>query len=128
MTYLLDTHALVWFMSGDSQLSARARILIDDEANELYFSVAGLWEIAIKYSLGKLNLHRPFDELFPAQLELNSINVLDISVEHLKTVCKLPFHHRDPFDRLIVAQSVVENLPIISTDAVLDRYSVNRLW
>ena len=84
--------------------------------------------MAIKFSIGKLDLGRPFDELFPHQLEQNSIEILSITVEHLEVVCELPFHHRDPFDRLIISQSQVEKLPIISTDAIFDRYDVKREW
>ena len=80
--------------------------------------------MAIKFSVGKLELGQPFEELFPHQLENNSIEILAITVEHLKAVCSLPFHHRDPFDRLIIAQSQIEKLPIISKDTIFDRYGV----
>jgi PIN domain nuclease of toxin-antitoxin system len=83
MRYLLDTHSLIWFLGGKLQLSNRARELIDDETNELFISVASLWEMAIKWSIGKLNLGQPFDEMFPAQLQNNSIEVLGISLDHL---------------------------------------------
>ena len=128
MRYLLDTHALIWFLGGDPQLSAHARQLIEDEENELFISVASLWEIAIKVSLGKLSLGAPFETLFPAQLESNSIAVLSITIDHLHTVRVLPFHHRDPFDRLIIAQAQAEAMPVISTDAVFDSYSIPREW
>lgn len=128
MKYLLDTHSLIWFIGGDVQLSSNARQLIDDEENELFISVASLWEMAIKFSIGKLNLGLPFETLFPEQLENNSIGILGITVEHLKAVCNLPFHHRDPFDRLIIVQSQVEKLPIISTDTIFDSYGVKREW
>ena len=84
MRYLLDTHSLIWFIGGDSQLSAYARELMDDEANQLYISIAGLWEMAIKFSTGKLNLERSFGDMFPEQLEKNSIDILGITVDHLK--------------------------------------------
>ncbi len=128
MKYLLDTHSLIWFIGGDVQLSSYARQLIDDEGNELFISVASLWEMAIKFSIGKLNLGRPFATLFPEQLENNSIEILGITVDHLKAVCNLPFHHRDPFDRLIIAQAQVEKLPIISIDTIFDNYGVKREW
>lgn len=128
MRYLLDTHSLIWFIGGNVQLSFYARQLMDDEANELFVSSASLWEMAIKFSIGKLELGQPFETLFPAQLENNSIEILGISVEHLKAVCSLPFHHRDPFDRLIIAQAQVEKLPIISTDTIFDRYGIKREW
>lgn len=128
MKYLLDTHSLIWFISGDGQLSPHARHLIEDENNELFISVGSLWEIAIKFSLGKLELGQPFEEFFPQQLEDNSIEVQAITVDHLNNICNLPFHHRDPFDRLLIAQSQVEKLPIISVDAIFDKYGVKRVW
>ena len=118
MRYLLDTHSLIWFLNGDDQLSDFARQLIEDENHELFISIASLWEMSIKFSLGKLNLGQPFETIFPTQLESNSIAILAITVEHLTAVCNLPFHHRDPFDRLIIAQAQVELLPIISTDRI----------
>ena len=128
MKYLLDTHALIWFIEGDNQLSDHARQLIENEANELFISVASLWEMAIKVSIGKLNLVQPFETLFPSQLEANSIEILGVSVDHLKEVSGLPFHHRDPFDRLMIAQAKVEGFPIISVDAAFDAYGVRREW
>ncbi len=83
MKYLLDTHSLIWFIGGDAQLSPDARQLIDDEENELFISIASLWEMAIKFSIGKLDLGQPFEKLFPEQLQNNSIEILGITVEHL---------------------------------------------
>jgi PIN domain nuclease of toxin-antitoxin system len=128
MRYLLDTHSLIWFIIGDLQLSDRARQLMDDDNNELFLSIASMWEMAIKCSIGKLHLTQPFEKLFPAQLDTNDISVLSITVDHLKAVCYLPLHHRDPFDRLIVAQAQVEHLPLISADTILDSYGVQRVW
>ena len=128
MKFLLDTHGLIWFLNGNPRLSSRARQLVEDENNEVLVSIASLWEIAIKSSLGKLELGEPFDQMFPRQLQENAIEILDISVEHLNAVRILPFHHRDPFDRLILAQSQIENLPIISVDSAFDAYDVRREW
>ena len=128
MRYLLDTHGLIWFLSGDAQLSHHARELIEDEKNDLFVSIASLWEIAIKFSIGKLNLEQSFEDMFPAQLENNNLGILAITVNDLKSVSDLPFHHRDPFDRLIIAQSQVGQLPVISGDTVFDRYDVAREW
>jgi PIN domain nuclease of toxin-antitoxin system len=128
MRYLLDTHGLIWFLSGDARISAEARQLIEDDNNDLFVSIASLWEMAIKYSLGKLYLTQPFEVLFPAQLEANDIKVLDITIDHLQATCRLPLYHRDPFDRLIIAQAQVERLPLISTDTILDSYGVRRIW
>ncbi|HXM50708.1 MAG TPA: type II toxin-antitoxin system VapC family toxin [Pyrinomonadaceae bacterium] len=128
MRLLLDTHAFLWFIMGSANLSVNARALIENPANERQLSVVCLWEIAIKTSLGKLTLSAPFDELIPAQLMLNGIDVLNIKVDHLSTLTSLPFHHRDPFDRLIIAQAIVEKLPVISLDGVFDTYGVTRHW
>lgn len=128
MRLLLDTHAFLWFIMGSANLSVNARALIENPANERLLSVASLWEVAIKVSLGKLTLSAPFDELIPAQLKLNGIDLLSIKVDHLSTLTTLPFHHRDPFDRLIIAQSMVEKLPVISIDAAFDIYGVTRNW
>ena len=91
-------------------------------------SVASLWEMAIKISLGKLVLTEPFETMVPEQLDLNGIDQLGIEFKHVTQVSKLPFHHCDPFDRLIVAQALIEELPIISADGALDAYGVRRLW
>jgi PIN domain nuclease of toxin-antitoxin system len=128
MKLLLDTQAFLWFIMGSSNLSAHARALIEDVANEKFLSVASLWEIAIKLSIGKLALSAPFDVLIPQQLSLNGIELLNITVEHAAVVAGLAFHHRDPFDRLLIAQALVEKMSIVSIDAAFDAYSVTRLW
>lgn len=128
MKYLLDTHTLLWFLSGDKRLSAKARRLIENPNNVILLSIASIWEIAIKVSLGKLQLHKPFDELFPDELHFNDIKVLDITVESLIKLIAFPLHHRDPFDRLIIAQSVVEECPIIGVDPSFDAYGISRDW
>ena len=128
MKYLLDTHTLLWFLKGDKKLSDKARRLIDSPRNSKFLSIVSLWEIAIKVSLGKLVLDKPFEKLFPEQLYFNRIEVLDITVDSLIKLTTLPFHHRDPFDRLIIAQALVEELPIISADAAFDAYEISREW
>lgn len=128
MRILLDTQAFLWFITDDTKLSVFARSLIENPDNDRLLSIAGLWEVAIKMSLGKLDLEKPFEELIPHQLELNDIEVLAIKIVHLKKVSSLPFHHRDPFDRLIIAQSLVEQLPIVSIDTKFDEYGIERLW
>ncbi len=128
MRLLLDTHSFLWFIMGESKLSDQALKLIEDENTQKLVSIACLWEIAIKYSLNKLTLTEPFQTLFPKQLQVNGMDLLHITVDHLTELTKLPFHHRDPFDRLIIAQAIVENLPILSIDSVFDDYPVKRLW
>ena len=128
MKLLLDTHAFLWFIMGSPQLSANARALIEDVANEKFFSVASLWEMAIKLSIGKLTLAAPLDVLFPQQLSLNGIELLNINIDHATTVVTLPFHHRDPFDRMLIAQAVVEKMSVVGIDTAFDAYPVTRLW
>lgn len=128
MRLLLDTHSLLWLLTDDPRLSSTARQCFEEATNELLISIASLWEIAIKVSLGKLSLARPFEELFPAQLELNRIGVLGIDLRHLREVAALPFHHRDPFDRLLVAQAKVEELPILTRDSRFEAYPVRKIW
>lgn len=128
MKLLLDTHAFLWFIAGSASLSGDARALIEDGTNERWLSVASLWEMAIKTSLGKLTLSAPFDVLIPQQLNLNGVELLDIKMTHASLVATLPFHHRDPFDRLLIAQAIVEQMPIVSVDPAFDAYAVTRLW
>lgn len=125
---LLDTHAFIWFISGSEKLSRDARALIETRENRIFISAASLWEIAIKHGLGKLALDRPFDELIPEQLHRQQIETLQIELSHLSELMPLPLHHRDPFDRLIVAQAKAERLPIISVDGALDAYDIQRIW
>src|SRR5215213_196665 len=105
MRALLDTHSFIWFVEGDQNLSPAARQSITDPANEILLSAASLWEIAIKVSIGKLSLTQPFQTSVLGQMAYNDIRLLDISVAHILEVLTLPFHHRDPFDRMIIAQA-----------------------
>lgn len=137
MKYLLDTHTLLWFLADDKRLSRHARRLIENPNNDRLLSIASLWEIAIKVRIGKLDLTEPFDRLFPEQLLLNSVEILHITVDSLVKLTTLPFYprhrnphdqHTDPFDRLIIAQALVEDLPIIGLDSDFDAYGVIRDW
>ncbi len=128
MNMLLDTHALLWYLAGSSHLSTTALAAIQDPANILFVSPATLWEISIKDSLGKLTLPQPFAQLFPARLDADGIFLLPILVPHLQQHRRLPLHHHDPFDRLIIAQAQVENLTLISRDSAFSAYGVNLLW
>ena len=128
MRYLLDTHTLLYFLSGSDDISKKALDCILDDANEIFISTASLWEIAIKASLGKLNLLAPFDELFPDQLEQNAIDILQIETAHLSAMMELEYHHRDPFDRLMMGQAIAENMIIVGKDGMFKKYPVNLLW
>lgn len=125
---LLDTHAFLWLASGDSRTSDMALELAGDPANSLWLSVASIWEIAIKTSLGKLELAVEVDEIIEAQVEAMSLRLLDIQAHHAFAVATLPYHHKDPFDRLLLAQARSEHLQLLSRDVVFDEYFDDRVW
>ncbi|GAB1543934.1 type II toxin-antitoxin system VapC family toxin [Scytonema sp. NUACC21] len=128
MRLLLDTHTFIWFFTGNPKISNQIRLLIEDEDNEKLLSTASMWEMAIKQSTGKLTFNQPFQGFIEQQLSLNDFSLLNISINHLAVVATLPFHHRDPFDMLLIAQAIVEIIPILSADSAFDAYPVQRLW
>ena len=128
MRALLDTHAFLWFVLDDPQLGAQARAVIGDGSNEILASPASYWGLAIKVGLGKYALSVPFTEFWRKNMDVNQFMVLPVEVEHTAALVSLPHHHRDPFDRLMIAQSIVANVPLISSDAALDAYPINRIW
>lgn len=128
MRLLLDTHTLLWQGISPERLSVQARQLLDDASNERLVSVATLWEMAIKVGLGKLALRQDsFERLIEEGLAAAKTALLAIEPRHVKLVATLPHHHRDPFDRLLVAQALVEQVPLVSSDSELDPYGVQRL-
>jgi PIN domain nuclease of toxin-antitoxin system len=127
MKILLDTHTFLWFVNDSVQLSLEAKSLLESEV-DLYLSIASFWEIAIKVRTGKMTLPKPFDEYLPQQIQLNEIEVLQIDLRHLNVITTLPLHHRDPFDRLLIAQAMVEQATIVSADVAFDQYGINRSW
>jgi PIN domain nuclease of toxin-antitoxin system len=128
MRLLIDTHALLWFVGKDPQLSARAEAAIDDLHNQQIVSIVSLWEIAIKHSLGRLPLILPLADFITRHVTLSKVQLLPITVAHILKVAELPHHHRDPFDRLLIAQALVENIPIVSVDDKFDPYGITRIW
>ena len=128
MNLLLDTHTLLWFVLGDASLSVTARQLIEDATNSKLVSPATYWELAIKISIGKYALHEPYETFIDRAIRQNGFLILPIEPRHTAALINLPFHHRDPFDRLMVAQAMVESLILVSADAVLDAYPIQRLW
>ncbi len=128
MRVLLDTNAFLWFIMGSKKLSKKARHIIEDTENEKFISVASLWEMAIKYSLGKLKFSKPFELIIPQQIKVNGVDLLQIDLSHITYLSILPFHHRDPFDRLIISQSAVEKMPVVGSDTSFDNYQIQRLW
>lgn len=128
MRILLDTHAFLWTAIGSSQLSKHATDLFLETQNEFYLSIASTWEIAIKSSLGKLTFHKPVEPYILDILQENSIQLLNIDFRHVMRVSELPFHHRDPFDRLLISQAIEEKIAILSSDTAFDAYDILRLW
>jgi PIN domain nuclease of toxin-antitoxin system len=128
MRLLLDTHAFLWFILNDPHLSTTARILISDPANDVEVSPASYWEIAIKLSTKKYSLSQPYRPFLEGQIRSNRFRILPIEIRHTEVLIGLPFHHRDPFDRLVIAQALAEGVPVVSADAAFDNYGVTRLW
>ncbi len=127
MRLLLDTQIFIWWDSEPTKLSAQALALCQDQANTVVLSVASIWEMQIKSQLGKLDLDRPLAEIVESQHLINSIEILPIHVAHVLALQHLPAHHKDPFDRLIIVQALVENMPVVSVDTVFPLYPVTVL-
>jgi PIN domain nuclease of toxin-antitoxin system len=128
MRLLLDTHTFLWFILDDPQLSSTARNLIEDPANEVEVSPASYWEIAIKIKLGKYALPQPYQQFMETQIAADDFHILPIEPRHMALLTTMQLHHKDPFDRLLVAQALTEDVPIIGVDCQLDADGVQRLW
>lgn len=128
MRLLLDTHAFLWFLLDDTKLSIAARDLIDDPGNDIEVSPATYWEIAIKVSLRKYELPEPFEVFIEREISINDFHILHTEPKHTAALTRMPFHHRDPFDRLLIAQAMVEQIPLVSADPAFDAYAITRLW
>jgi PIN domain nuclease of toxin-antitoxin system len=128
MRLLLDTHTLLWWLADDPLLSIPARKSIANPRHDCYVSIASCWELAIKASLGKLRLANPVERFIPRELAANNFQLLPIEFRHVARVESMEFHHRDPFDRLLAAQALVEKMTLVSADEMFDAYGVKRLW
>jgi len=128
MKLLLDTHALLWLITEDDRLSFAARNIFLSSENELYFSAVSFWEIGIKISLKKLILKKEWVKIIKKELVINEIQWLPVDMNHCEIVAELPFHHRDPFDRMLIAQAMVEGLNILSCDGMFSKYDVTSIW
>jgi PIN domain nuclease of toxin-antitoxin system len=126
MKVLLDTHTLLWALTDQSRLSERVQRLLPQA--DTWFSAASVWEILIKAQLGKIALPRPTGPYLISKLQLNGVRILDIKPDHVLRIEFLPDHHRDPFDRMLIAQSLEENLPLVTVDHIFARYPVERIW
>jgi len=128
MRLLLDSQAFLWFVLNEPHLSATAQALIMDTANDILISPASYWEIAIKISLRKYVLNAPYELFMQQSIEGNGFEILPIEPKHTAALTTMPFHHRDPFDRLLIAQAMVEQISIVSADPAIDAYPITRLW
>lgn len=128
MALLLDTHAFLWWVDNSPRLPKKARVAIGRPDETCFLSLASCWEMAIKIRLGRLQLAQRLDRFVAEQMAANSVRPLSVRLPHAARVAELPFHHRDPFDRLLAAQALEEGLAIVSADAVFTRYGVKRIW
>ncbi|MEA5574811.1 type II toxin-antitoxin system VapC family toxin [Anabaena sp. UHCC 0451] len=124
MQLLLDTQIIIWFVNDDPQLKDHLKDLIEDQNNTIDLSIASLWEMSIKYNLGKLKFESSYQEFVELEIIQSCLNLLDIKVNHFYVHSHLPLYHKDPFDRLIIAQSIAENIPLISVDSIFSQYPV----
>jgi PIN domain nuclease of toxin-antitoxin system len=127
MDYLLDTHTLIWLAEEPDKLSSKAKIILHSE-NKLLLSSVSVWEMAIKIKANKLNVEIPLKDFVNKAIEKHELKLLSVSLPHIYYTQQLELHHKDPFDRLLIAQSFEQNIPIISSDEIFDLYKVNRIW
>lgn len=128
MKAIMDTQAFLWWIMDDQRLSPPARSVIADGSNELYLSVASVWEIVIKVRIGRLKLSDKPEILIPEHLVKNSFESLDINIRHVLNIANLPEYHKDPFDRIIISQSIIEDFNIITSDREFSKYKVKIIW
>ncbi|MBE9215256.1 type II toxin-antitoxin system VapC family toxin [Plectonema cf. radiosum LEGE 06105] len=128
MNILLDTHTFIWSTANPESLSQTVTNLLTDTNNTWILSIASVWEMQIKLQLGKLNLNSSLPNLIDNQQRVNNLQILPIDLTHIYALNNLPSHHKDPFDRILIAQAMVEQIPIVSIDEVFDNYPIKRLW
>ena len=128
MKLLLDTHVLIWSAENPAKLSERVTNLLNDTSNSWVISIASIWEMQIKIQTGKLTLDLPLHELIETQQQSNELQLLQIKSSHIYALRDLPNHHRDPFDRMLITQAILEKMPLISIDTVFESYSVEKIW
>ena len=128
MKYLIDTHVFLWMASEPGNLSVTAKQIIQQANNELYVSICSLWEMQIKHQLGKLELDLPLSELWQKQRDISGLQLLQVEEAHVWALGKLPHHHKDPFDRLLIAQAACENIAFMSSDDIMAQYDIETVW
>lgn len=127
MDLLIDTHAIIWFITDNNKLPVNTKKLIENNDNNCYVSLATYWEVGIKYSLGRLDLNTDLESIFKI-IEDTGFEILPITTNHILKNANLEFHHQDPFDRIIIAQAITENLVVISKDSQFDKYEIKLIW
>ncbi|MCK5717366.1 MAG: type II toxin-antitoxin system VapC family toxin [Thiomargarita sp.] len=128
MRFLLDTHTFIWWYNEPDKLSLQVRALLQNSENIILLSVVTPWEMQIKLQTGKLKLDIPLDKMLENQLQANNIDLLPVTLPHVLALQNLPYHHKDPFDRLLIAQSNVEKAILLSKDAIFSKYNIKLLW
>ena len=128
MKVLLDTHTFLWWVLDDSKLSKKARDVLKNSEHEIFLSVVSAWEIAIKFRLKKMSLSKKPEDFVLEHMNLNAMVPLSIQMKHALRVSELPDHHEDPFDRLLIAQSNIENMPLVTCDKIIKKYDVTVIW
>lgn len=128
MKLLVDTHTLLWSVEEPTKISMPAMAVLQDPNNDRFVSAATIWELAIKVGLGKLKLSKPYRPWIDEAIDVLAMDILPITIEYADFQVKLPTHHKDPFDRMMIVQSLVDSIPIVSIDAVFDSYGVTRIW
>jgi PIN domain nuclease of toxin-antitoxin system len=128
MKALLDTHTFLWWVADDPQISLNAKDIISNPDNEIYFSIVSAWEIIIKVGTGKLTLSEPAEIYIPSRVASNQFETIPVQMSHILRINNLPSFHKDPFDRLLIAQSLVEDLALITVDGAITRYPIKTIW
>lgn len=128
MKLLLDTHTFIWWVIEPTKISAQALGLLQDQSNDLFLSVVSVWEMQIKLQIGKLKFNLPLAQLITKQQQTNQLSILPVTLEHVLALDSLPFHHKDPFDRLLITQANLEGAVLVSNDAIFSNYSVKLAW
>ncbi|WP_324281897.1 type II toxin-antitoxin system VapC family toxin [Cyanobacterium aponinum UTEX 3221] len=128
MKILLDTHAFIWWNLTPEKLSLNGLSLIEDKENIFYLNIASVWEMQIKISINKLHFDNPLSQIITKQRNINNFQILSIELEHIWELKNLPLHHKDPFDRILIAQAIIEKIPILTIDSIFHNYSINTIW
>ncbi|HTL90549.1 MAG TPA: type II toxin-antitoxin system VapC family toxin [Leptolyngbya sp.] len=128
MRLVLDTHVFIWLNEAPKKISQQMITMLSSPENDLFLSLVSLWEMQIKIQLGKLQLQDPLPDILATQQSENNLQILPIHLDHIWALAELPNHHRDPFDRLLIAQLIATQVPIVSADAIFDRYPIQQLW